>query len=508
MPGDVVDTARAAGRLVRRFSPHNPWDQSVIVEALVVCIASLVPQDPAAALAELRADPALDGARVGVFVRDLAGDRVVVEHDSDYGFMTASNMKLVSIAVALATLGAEFRFRTSLVATGPVRGGVLSGDLVLVGAGDPTFGGRQEGDDPRAVLQRLVATAVREHGLRRVTGDVLGDDDFQPDEVMGDGWSWNYEGDDYAAQVSGLCFAENCARVTLTPSAPGSAPRVALSPPSSYLETVVDALCVEGEVRARPWARRERARNRIRIGGRMASDAKPWSEKLSVENPTAFAATVLLETLRAQGVEVAGIAADRDERPERAERYGDETILAVHGSAPLREVLVTLGKVSQNLYAEQVLRAAAPGDHGMSAAAAHAKVVLQRFGVDPRGMRIADGSGLSRLDLVRPRQLGELLTGIWRSDLRTDFVRALPVAGVDGTLASRFRGTPAEGRVVAKTGNISGVTALSGYVPRADDVEHPLVFVVLLNDFTSSTDDAKAALDRFVVALVGSADRR
>lgn len=476
----------------------------MFVPALVVALASCLPQDPVAALAALRSDPALDGARVGVFVRDLADERVVVEHDSDRGFMTASNMKLVSTAVALATLGAGFRFRTTLVATGPLRDGVLDGDLVLVGSGDPSFGARQEGDDPRAVLARLVESTVRDHGLRRVRGNVLGDDDCQPDEVMGDGWSWNYEGEDYAAETSGLCFAENCVRITLLPSAPGSAPRVVLSPPSECFETLVEALCVDGKDQVSPFVRRERASNRLRIGGRLAADARPWSERLAVSNPTAVAAVVLREVLRAHGVEVAGRALDRDLQPERPERYGDETILAVHESPPLREILVTLGKVSQNLYAEQVIRAAAPGDRGMRAAAAHAKELLKRFGVDPRGMRIADGSGLSRLNLVRPRQLGELLTGVWRSEFRADFVRTLPIAGVDGTLASRFRGGPAERRVIAKTGNISAVTALSGYVLRAQDDAPPLVFVVLLNDFTCSTDDAKAALDRFVEALVRS----
>ena len=479
---------------------------AALVVPLWIAIQSLAAQDPTAALRTFRDDPALDGARVGVFVRDLRDDRIVAEHDAGKGFMTASNMKLVSLAVGLASLGPEFRFRTMLVATGPVRDGVLWGDLVLVGSGDPTFGGRQEGEDPAAVFARLIETATRERGLVQITGDVLGDDDFQPDEVMGEGWAWNYQGDDYAAQVSGLCFAENCATLRIGTSAIGSAPRVTVIPATRFLEIVNQATSeVPGTKRAL-WAVRERATNRVRIGGRLATDAKPWSTKVSVENPTAYAATVLRERLLARGVRVDGAAFDRDLAPERPERYGDESVLAVHESAPLREILVTLGKVSQNLYAEQVLRASAPGNHGMTAASAHAKAVLAGLGVDTTGMRIADGSGLSRLDLVRPRQLGDLLTGVWRSEHRADFVRALPIGGVDGTLASRFESGPARGRVVAKTGNISAVTALSGYVLRKGEDDPPLVFSCLVNNFTCTTSAAKAALDRFVVALVESLD--
>lgn len=470
---------------------------------------ALCPQDPGRALADFVADDNLAGARIGVLVRDLADDATVCAHDADHGFMTASNMKLISSATALRTLGADFRYRTTLVATGPLVDGVLDGDLVLVGSGDPTFGGRQEGDDPRAVLFRLVDEAVERHGLKTVHGDVLGEDDCQPDEVMGEGWAWNYQGDAYAAQVSGLCFAENCATVRAVPGTDGSPPAVSLVPPVGYLSIENGAVSAADLEKRTIWARRLRATNRVRLGGRIPAAGEPWSTKVSVENPTAYAATALLDALRERGVEVTGQALDRDERPARPERYGDETVLATHESASLREILMTLNKVSQNLYAEQVLRTAsrhARGDGGMTAASAHAKETLRSFGVDPTGMRIADGSGLTRLDLVRPRQLADLLTGIWRSDLRDTFVPTLPVAGVDGTLKSRFREGPGAGRVRAKTGYISSVVALSGYVPRADGAE-PIVFSILVNNFTCRTQNVKDAVDRFVEALVRHADR-
>ncbi|MGE0145034.1 MAG: D-alanyl-D-alanine carboxypeptidase/D-alanyl-D-alanine-endopeptidase [Planctomycetota bacterium] len=475
----------------------------MIVEALTVAVSFLGIQDPAAALSALLAEPALDGARIGVIVRDLRDDRVVAEHDSNYGFMTASNMKLVSIAVALESLGADFRFATTLVTAAQIHDGVLDGDLVLVGSGDPTFGGRQEKGDGLAVFDRMIAELKSTHGLRRINGHVVGDDDVQPDEVMGEGWAWNYQGDSYAAQVGGLCFAENCATLAIEPGEVGSPASVRVLPTTSLLTLQGRVETAEREQQRTAWATRERGRNVVRLGGAIPAGARPFRTSVSVENPTLHAATALRDRLIASGIEVGGAAIDRDDLPTITERYGDDRVLAVHESEPLDEILVTLGKVSQNLYAEQVLRAAAGGNRGMTAAAGHAKRVLEEFGVDTKGMRIADGSGLSRLDLVKPAQLEDLVRAMWRSPGREDFLRTLPVGGVDGTLASRFRDPALRGRVVAKTGNISGVTALSGYILSANPEEPPLTFSILINNFTCPTSAAKEAMDRFLAVMVG-----
>lgn len=475
----------------------------MIVEALTVACSFLAIQDPAAALGALLAEPALDGARIGVIVRDLGDDRVVAEHDSNYGFMPASNMKLVSIAVALESLGADFRFATKLVTAAQIHDGVLDGDLVLLGSGDPTFGGRQEQGDGLAVFDRMIAELKSAHGLRRISGHLIGDDDVQLDEVMGEGWAWNYQGDSYAAQVGGLCFAENCATLAIEPSALGSPASIRVLPTTSLLTLHghVDTVARDGQRTA--WATRERGRNVVRLGGAIPAEARPYRVTVSVENPTLHAVTAFRDRLITAGIEVGGTAIDRDDLPPMTERYGDDRVLAVHPSQPLGEILVTLGKVSQNLYAEQVLRAAAGGNRGMTAAAGHAKRVLENLGVDTKGMRIADGSGLSRLDLVKPAQLEALVRAMWRSNEREDFLRTLPVGGVDGTLASRFREPALRGRVVAKTGNISGVTALSGYILSANPEEPPLTFSILINNFTCPTSAAKEAMDRFLAVMVG-----
>ncbi len=461
---------------------------------LVVCgsISLLPAQDLDAALAKLCGDPALADARVGVCVRSLADGAVVLRHDDDKGFMTASNMKLIGSAVALITLGPDFVFVTDLRAHGTIQDGVLHGDLELVGRGDPTLGGRHESDGPTAPFDRLARRLRETLGLHTITGSVFGNDNVLPREVMGAGWSWAYESEDYAAQLSGLCFAENFVRLEFPATREGLRPALRVVPETSYLTFDV-RVQARGDTTALD-VQRARATNHVTVAGRLAA-AKKASATVTVDNPTAFAAHVLRERLHANGIVVRGPARDIRDRADFALAY---ELVGTIESPPLRQILVTLNKVSQNLYAEQLIRAAALaalGNGDMASAETHAKKVLRDLGVDCTGMEIADGSGLSRLDLVQPRQLVALLLGMRKHPEGELFVQSLPVAGVDGTLASRFANSPAKGVVRAKTGYISRVVCLSGYTERH-------AFAVMLNNFTCPNQAAKDAVDAFVTALV------
>lgn len=452
------------------------------------------------ALARLLATPALAGARIGVCVHDLADATLRVEHDAEHGFMTASNMKLITAATALATLGPDFTFATRVVAAGEPQDGVIDGDLWLVGDGDPTFGSWRGGDpmrDPRAL-----AKAIYDRGVRTVTGRVLGSDDCQADEHLGRGWQFDYLEDDYAAPFGGLCFAENVCELVLAGTRAGEPPAVWQRPTIGDLEVGALPRCGEPGSRTTLRVQRPPYSTALRVGGAIAADQKPQAIRVAVADPTLYAARALHRALREQGVTVLGAAGDADQAGAPAPPSG--SVLAEHRSAPLAAIVRPLLKVSDNLYAEQLLRTAArkAGAGSRSAEAeAHAKTVLAAMGVTTERMQLADGSGLSRRNLVAPAQIVALLRAAWLAPWREPFVAGLPIAGVDGTLRNRFQGSAARGVAIAKTGFIGHVACLSGYVPGPDPVDAPLVFSVMLNNFTCDDGAAKAAIDAFVDAL-------
>ncbi|MBL8751790.1 MAG: D-alanyl-D-alanine carboxypeptidase/D-alanyl-D-alanine-endopeptidase [Planctomycetes bacterium] len=451
---------------------------------LAGCGALPPPPDLLDAVAELRSVKALAGGRVGVCVVDAGTGERLVGSDDDRGFATASNMKLVSAAVALHTLGPEHRFTTEVLARGALRDGVLHGDLVLRGGADPTLA---HGEVGMANVARLVA-ALRERGVQRVTGRVLADDEWLGREHLGLGWQWDYLDEDYAAPFGALCWRHNVVTVRIRPDA--VAPAVVAEPGWWPMQAEVRPATAGAATAV--TVRRALGRDLAAVRGTIAADAKPATFEIPVPDPAAFAARGFTEALRAAGIEVGedGVAG-----------AAEAMSLARVESPPLREIVGELLRVSDNLYAEQVARAsarAALGDGSTEAMAKHAKAVLAELGVDPTGAVLADGSGLSRRNLVQPRQLAGLLAAMHRSAVRAPFVAGLPVAGESGTLRNRFRTGSARGVVRAKTGFISRVVCLSGYVPHG---ESTWAFSVMLNDFTCSDDEAKAAVDAFVQRL-------
>ncbi len=455
---------------------------------LVACVGTrLPPHHPAAidaAIAELRATAVLAGARVGVSVFDCGAQGRVAGFADEDGFATASNMKLVSAAVALHTLGPDHVFATELLAGGEIRDGVLHGDLLLRGLGDPSLA---HGEAGMARAERLVA-ALRDRGVARVTGRVKADDTWLGREHLGLGWQWDYLDEDYAAPFGALCWRHNVVTVRVQPHA--AAPVVTVVPAWWPVQAEVQVAAAGASPKIS--VHRALARDPIEVRGTIAADGKVATFEIPVPDPAAFAARDLAEMLRAAGIVVGAEAVAGSAEP---------VLLARIESPPLHAIVAELLRVSDNLYAEQVARASArvaTGDGSTEAMARHAKAVLQQLGVDPAGCVLADGSGLSRRNLVRPRQLAMLLAAMHRSDLQAPFVAGLPVAGETGTLRNRFRDSSARGVVRAKTGFISRVVCLSGYLPRRDGT---FAFCVMLNDFTCSDDQAKAAVDRFVQRL-------
>jgi serine-type D-Ala-D-Ala carboxypeptidase/endopeptidase (penicillin-binding protein 4) len=443
------------------------------------------------------AQPALEHGYWGVLVKSLKNDDTLYALNARRLMLPASNMKIVTLAAAAEKLGWDYRYETRVMTNGTVANGALDGDLIVVGSGDPSL---MDGD-PAARLFDEWAAALRTRGVQRIMGRIVGDDNAFADEGLGFGWSWDDLPDDYAAAVGALQFNENAVRVTVSPGpAAGDAAGVAVVPPTSAL--VVRNALATGDAASAVHidARRLPGSAELELRGSIPQGSAPAVRLVSVDNPTLFFVSALRNALIARGIDVRGAAIDIDDIHDALPRAVGDPLVTLR-SAPLSTLAVRLMKVSQNLYAETfltTLSASAPASG--AAGAATARTVLSPWGVAEGGLILRDGSGLSRYDFVTADALATILAHVHKDErLRGPFEASLPIGGRDGTLAVRMKGTPAEGNVRAKTGSMTGVRTLSGYVTTADG--EPLVFAILANNFETSADIVNKATDDIVVRL-------
>ena len=441
------------------------------------------------------ADPALKHGLQGVLIRSLKDDAQLYEKNSDLVFIPASNFKLIVSSASLDILGPDYRMKTALRMTGDVSSrGVLKGDLILVGGGDPVF--------KRADLQEMAAK-VKALGVKTVIGNVIGDDTRFDDQRLGDGWCWDDEPYYYSAQISGLNLDENVVGVWVRPGAKeGDPAAVEVVPATKYM--IVESACVTGAAASEKvvWVNRERGKNVIRVSGSVPLDLKPTSaeEAITMEEPTLFACASFIDLLKAEGIQVRGRAIV-GKTPETAR------LVAEHESPPMSEMLRLLNKPSDNLIAECLLKnlGAAIKGKGTANAGAEAEIeFLKKIGGDVTAVKINDASGLCRSDYVSPKNLVAILKYMYGHKDSKVFIDSLPIAGVDGTLRSRMKSTSAQGNVRAKTGYIGRVSSLSGYV--TTKAGEPLVFSIMMNGHLCPNSSATAVQNKIAEALASLED--
>jgi serine-type D-Ala-D-Ala carboxypeptidase/endopeptidase (penicillin-binding protein 4) len=402
----------------------------------------------------------------------------------DKWMMPASNLKILTLAAAAETLGWDYRFKTTLEARGRIEQGVLKGDLVVRSNGDPTLNRRNGRAD--SVFRQWTA-AIADAGITAVEGRVIGDDQAFDDEGIGAGWAWDYLQYDYAAPVGALEFNENTATLRVAAgSTPGSPPVVSLSPGSGL--TLVN-LATTGAVGSGDTIdfRRPLDRTVLEVTGSAPIGGENTEREVAVVNPTVYFVRSLKDALVAAGIPVSGDAVDLDDIAAEIQASGPTEVrsLASTESVPLRDIATVMMKVSQNLYAETLLKALGAARGGLGTAeggrlAVHS--VLEKWGVPDDGYTMSDGSGLSRYNYLTAATVTTVLQRMYQDPRHRDaFVATLAIAGRDGTLASRLAKTRAKDNVVAKTGSISNVRALSGFVRTRDG--EVLAFSILANDF-------------------------
>jgi D-alanyl-D-alanine carboxypeptidase/D-alanyl-D-alanine-endopeptidase (penicillin-binding protein 4) len=441
------------------------------------------------------ANPALEHSYWGVTVRSIARGDTLYSLNPRKLMMPASNMKTVTLAAAAARLGWNYTYETQLFAAGRVDAGVLHGDLIVVGSGDPSI--------TTGTADQLFgdwADRLKASGIRAIDGRLIGDDDAFEDNALGFGWSWDDLPEDYAAGVSALQFNENAVGITVAPGpTPGDSAGIAVVPAGSGLEVVSSVTTASSDTEISIRTERLPGSMRLKIAGAIPAGHAAAALTVSVDNPTLFFVNMLRQGLIARGIDVTGPAVDIDDVGDAPARPAHP--IASHESAPLATLAVRMMKVSQNLNAETFLKTLAPAAPRSAARGREEAIrALQAFGVGPDWIVQRDGSGLSRYDYLCADALAAIFTHVAQDEgLRGRFEATLPIAGRDGSLSNRMKGTAAEGNARAKTGSMSNVRSLSGYVTSA--AGETLVFAILANNFLTPPSTVTDAADRIVVRL-------
>ena len=441
-------------------------------------------------------DPAFFNGYWGVAIQSLKTGEYFYLRNENKSFRPASNMKLFTTGTALVKLSPDFTYLTKLYRTGRIENGVLNGNVVIRGSGDPTITGRFHDGNMLQVFQDW-ADSLKKNGVKKIAGSIIGDDNYFSDEIMGEGWAWDYQSDWYAAQISALSFNDNCVDIIFNAGKDvGDTVSYRLEPPTNYVRVINGVVTAPLHQEKGVFFHRERGKNIIEITGSLEIGTKEKRDWFSVENPTLYAATVFRETLQSAGISVDGKPADIDSLSNFTYSQSDSLQIASYQSPPLRDIVRVVNKVSQNLYAELLLRTL--GKVYMNDGSAHGgiavvKQFLASIGIDSSRFAMFDGSGLSHLDMVTPKQVITLLRGLYQSSVKDDFLDSLPIAGVDGSLRNRMKMTAAQGNVRAKTGYISNTRSLSGFVTTKDG--EPLVFSLLVNNYLVPTSMANNLQD-------------
>jgi D-alanyl-D-alanine carboxypeptidase/D-alanyl-D-alanine-endopeptidase (penicillin-binding protein 4) len=424
----------------------------------------------------------------GILVVDPGRGETLYSRNADKLFMPASNQKLLTGSTALTQLGPDYRWPTSLWARGPVRDGVLEGDLVVRGQGDPSISAHARGDALAPL--RALGDSLRSRGVTRIRGRIVAAPSPFTDSPLGFGWSHDDLDESYSAGVDALYFNEGFSEIAVYGGANAGDPvRVVTRPAATYPPLIVRARTVARAPNGASSADSMAARTKITVGqdssrsgvlvaGTIAAGDSVVQELAFRDQSAAFVAA-MREALRANGITVDEARTDSTARLDS---------LAGLWSPPLREILPLFEKPSQNQIGELLFKTLALAKTGVGTADSAQQVVTRQllaWGAAPDGFAVRDGSGLSRHDYVSPRTIVTVLDAMRRSPDFQLFYDALPIAGVDGTIRNRMKGTPAQGNVHAKTGTLDKARSLSGYVTTAEG--RLLLFSALANNYTVPT---------------------
>jgi serine-type D-Ala-D-Ala carboxypeptidase/endopeptidase (penicillin-binding protein 4) len=433
---------------------------------------------------ELLRNSKLDGAIAGVSIRDAATGEVIFERNADTRLRPASNMKLLTTAAALETLGQNYTFSTDVLSDGNIRGKTLKGNLYLKGKGDPTLL-KKDFDE--------LAAGLKKKGISSVSGNVIGDDSWYDNERYSADLSWPDEGEYYGAGVSALTVSPNedyDAGTVIVEVNPADSPeknaKVTLTPETDYVKIVNRVRTVQDGEKKDIKIRREHGTNTIIVEGTIPLKAIASKSWVAVWEPTGYALNIFKKSLQEQHIKLHGKVTE-GKTPEKAK------VLLTDKSMPLSQLLIPFMKLSNNGHAEalvkemgKIVKSEGSWEKGLEVV----KTNMKSMGINTDTLVLRDGSGISHVDLIPANQVSALLFAIQKKSWFPVYLKSLPVAGnsdrmVGGTLRNRMKNTAAAGNVQAKTGTISTVSTLSGYVTGKNGEKY--IFSILLNNMTAES---------------------
>ena len=461
----------------------------------------------------LQASPAGRGFW-GIEVVRLSDGEILYARNTQHLFLPASNMKMFTTSAALSTLGPDFVFRTTVESSAAPDPAGRVPDLVLVGRGDPNLGSRvlpyQYNSKPRLPADldfEKLADQIAAKGVREVTGNLYADDTYYLHQPYGTDWAVDDLYWDYGAPITALAFNDNSLQLEIRPAAfAGPKAQILLQPGDGYYTVVDGVKTTASGIPAKVEINRSPGSMELDVWGRIPLDSKGVDEGISIEDPPLFIGDMFRKLLEQRGVKVDGKVVVREVSPAQAAsqalppQTAKRIVLAEHDSLPLsQDIKVTL-KVSQNLHAEMLLRTMSRVLDNKGSLEDGLDILngfVQKIGIAPQEVQFAGGSGLSRETLVTPDAVMKLLQFNARQTYFKWFYDALPVAGVDGTLADRFHNTPLQGRIHAKTGSLEHVNALSGYMNLPG--RRRLAFVIIGNQYPLQGSQATKVIDQIAL---------